>query len=241
MPRHTRLTRIRFVPLLALAFAACGDSDSALGLDEAFLAGGMANATSCRGVLGSESVEKIYVPRGQTCTLDGTRVRGNVLVAAGASFTSNGARIEGNVQAEDALLVALLDDTFVGGDVQVKRRAAVRVESTTIIGDLQIEERGTSLVASDNTIGGNLQVKKAASADITRTEIDGDLQLEENSGALSTSDSGVRGNLQVVKNSGGVTLEDNRVSQALQCKENSPAPVGGGNVAGEKEEQCSAL
>lgn len=234
-------TLTRFTPLLALALAAC-ESGSSLGVETALLeSGAVANATACRGALGAESVEKVYVPRGASCTLDGTQVEGDVIVGTGGSLTATGARVEGNVQAEDAVAISLLGDTYVGGDVQVKRRALVTVTASTIIGDLQLEERGASLVASDVEIGGDLQVKKAAAADITLTRIDGDLQLEENSGALVATQTDVRGNLQVTKNRGGVTLEDNTVAQALQCKENSPAPQGGGNVAGEKEEQCSAL
>jgi hypothetical protein len=124
--------------------------------------------------------------------------------------------------------------------MQVKRRAAVhRIDHDHR--QSAGRESGVTLQAADNIIGGDLQVKKALSAVISRTRVDGDLQLEENQGALSSTGASVRGNLQVFKNRGGVRLEDNRVSQALQCKENSPSPVGGSNVAGEKEEQCRVL
>lgn len=228
-------------PLAALALAAC-ESDSSLGPNASLIeAGSFANATSCTTTLGAETVEKVFVPRGGYCILNGTRVEGDVKVARGGTLIANGADIEGNVQAEDAEAVSLLTDTFVGGDVQVKRRTLVSVADSRIVGDLQLQEAGTSLVAADLVIGGNLQMQKAASADILAVRIDGDLQLEENTGQLRATGAEVRGNLQVFKNRGGVTLRDNQVAQALQCKENSPAPTGGGNVAGEKEEQCSAL
>lgn len=66
---------------------------------------------------------------------------------------------------------------------------------------------------------------------IDDTVIDGDVRVEEG-GAL-------RGNLQMFKNTGSVTLVDNRIEQTLQCGENEPAPTG--NLAGEKEGRCSEI
>lgn len=254
-------TRIRvtlLAPAAVLLLAACG-SDASTGLDESALAasdgrsvgtnpgGGAGTAASttrasaCNGTLGAVSVEQVSVPAGASCTLAGTRVRGDVKVARGGSVTATGARIEGNVQAEDARSIVISAGTLVIGDVQAKRLATVRVENSTIDGNLQVEERGASLLSADTRIGGDLQVKKAASATLGRTTVDGNIQLEENAGALASDGATVRGNFQVVKNRGGVTLRGNRVQQVLECKENAPAPVGGGNIAGEKSEQCRAL
>lgn len=36
---------------------------------------------------------------------------------------------------------------------------------------------------------------------------------------------------------GVVEIVSNGVSQSLRCKENRPTPVGGGNIAGDKEDQ----
>jgi hypothetical protein len=45
-----------------------------------------------------------------------------------------------------------------------------------------------------------------------------------------------------MENSGGVTIAGNVVNGNLQCKENEPEPVGGGNrVGGNKEDQCEDL
>ena len=198
-------------------------------------------ASSCNGTLGAVSVSEVFVPVGASCTLDGTRVRGDVKVARDGSVSAIGARIEGNIEAEDARRVSTSASTVVDGDVQAKRRAVVEVANTTITGNLQVEEAGASLLASGNRITGDVQVKKAESASIATTFVRGDLQLEENRGMLSVVGADVRGDLQVVKNRGGAQLVNNRVSQTLECKENAPAPTGSGNVAGEKKEQCRAL
>ena len=48
--------------------------------------------------------------------------------------------------------------------------------------------------------------------------------------------------MQAFQNTGGVEIRGNRIDGNLQCKENSPAPVGGNNrVGGNKEDQCRNL
>jgi hypothetical protein len=198
-------------------------------------------ASRCNGTLAALTVDDVFVPSGATCTLAGTRVRGNVKVSFDGTVVANGARVSGSVQAEDARSVVLTANTVITGDVEVKRRAAARIENTTIGGNLLIEEAGASLTALDSRITGNVQVSKAAAADVARLTVDGDVQFSENRGALRSEATAVRGNMQIEKNLGGVTLIGNRIAQTLECKENAPAPTGAGNVAGEKKEQCRAL
>jgi hypothetical protein len=198
-------------------------------------------ASRCNGVLGAVTVDEVFVPNGATCTLNGTRVRGNAKVSFDGSLAANGARIDGSIQADDARAVTTTAGTVVIGNVQVKRRALTRVENTVIDGDLQIEERGASVRSFDTRVNGNVQVVKADRADLARLTVNGDVQFTENLGALRSEAVTVEGNMQVVKNRGGVTLFTNRVRQVLECKENVPAPVGAGNVAGEKTEQCRGL
>jgi hypothetical protein len=52
----------------------------------------------------------------------------------------------------------------------------------------------------------------------------------------------IGGSLQAFQNTGGLRINANRINENLQCKENRPFPLGGGNtVQGSKEDQCSAL
>jgi hypothetical protein len=90
-------------------------------------------------------------------------------------------------------------------------------------------------------VGGNIQIKQGGSARIHRVDILGDMQLESNRGAVRATENEVGGNMQVFQNTGGVTLLRNVIAENLQCKENSPPPTGGGNVAGDKEDQCANL
>jgi hypothetical protein len=51
----------------------------------------------------------------------------------------------------------------------------------------------------------------------------------------------ILGNLQAVSNTGGLVIENNTIAENLQCKQNNPPPTGGGNTAGDKEDQCAKL
>ncbi len=162
----------------------------------------LADDTRCRGSLGPVTVDNLIVPNGSTCTLNGTRVEGNIFVSTRGKLTANRVRVDGNIQAEAAAAV---------------------------------------IVNSGSVVGGNIQIKQGGSARIDRVQIREDLQFENNQGALIATRNQVGGNLQAWKNTGGLRLVGNRVAENLQCKENTPAPSGGNNRAGDKEDQCARL
>ena len=76
---------------------------------------------------------------------------------------------------------------------------------------------------------------------MVKTRINGDLQFEANEARMVARNSTILANLQAFQNTGGVVLQNNRIAENLQCKENNPRPTGGGNQAGDKEDQCAAL
>jgi hypothetical protein len=156
----------------------------------------------CTDVVGAITVDNLVVPDGQTCTLNGTRVQGNVFVLTDATLNAGGVDVEGNIQAEGA------DAVNVG---------------------------------PGSVVGGNIQIVQGGSAHIEQVVIDADLQLFQNSGPLSAIENTIGGNMQVFENTGGVTILNNNIEENLQCKENNPPPTGGGNVAGDKEDQCAGL
>lgn len=82
--------------------------------------------------------------------------------------------------------------------------------------------RGGEVQVADSTVGGSVQLtSNTARAGVARNRVGSDIQLFSNRGALASS---------------------NRVDGNLQCKGNSPAPTGGGNVVqGNKEDQCARL
>lgn len=164
--------------------------------------GAAAEERSCRGTIGAVGLDNVRVPQGQTCTPNGTRLKGNIKVERNATLVANGVRVIGSVQAENA-------------------------ESVT--------------VQAQSRINGDIQVKQGQSATIRNAVVGGTLFFDENSGAFDATANDISGNLQAFKNRGGLSVFNNAIDANLQCKENVPAPVGGGNVAGDKEGQCARL
>ena len=151
-----------------------------------------ADDRTCRGSIGTAQVDdNVIVPRGATCTLNGTRVDGNVEVRSGATLIARGVRVGGNIQAENHERVV------------VKPRA---------VDDRTVKSR----------IGGSIQLVQGGGGRLLRNVVDSDIQLFSNDARFT-----VRGNV---------------VGGNLQCKSNSPRPVGGDNrVEGNKEDQCQGL
>jgi cytoskeletal protein CcmA (bactofilin family) len=144
-------------------------------------------------------VSEVVVPEGATCSLDGTKVLGNVTVEAGSVLIARAVSVGGDVEAEEAVQVDLTG-------------------RSTVVGNVQVQRGGSSL--------------------IEETSIDGDLKWEEQSGPLVVRSSTMSGNLQADGNSGGVLILDNRVEGDLDCEENGPPPVGGGNEVLGGAEDC---
>jgi len=85
----------------------------------------LADDTVCQGILGEVTVVNLIVPDGSTCTLNGTRVEGNIHVGTGATLGANGVDVDGNIQAEGAQSVNVVAlhgvRSFVGGNIQIKQ------------------------------------------------------------------------------------------------------------------------
>ena len=124
-----------------------------------------ADDTYCPNSLGSVTVDNVIVIPGSRCTLNGTRVDGNVKVEEGGDLrTRNGTYIGGNVQADYAERVFILRGTYVGGNVQIKNTQdekgnlpTTRVVRSMIGGDVQLEDNKGGIRVRRNMIGGNLQ------------------------------------------------------------------------------------
>jgi hypothetical protein len=186
----SRITAITLAGLLALMVSVLAPA-------------AQAEERKCRGTIGATTVDNLLVPKGATCTLNGTKVKGTVKVANGARLYASGIRVVGNVQSEGFRVVVLKADSRIGGNVQ-----------------LENGQRDGKIVAS---------------------RINGDLQFESNKAKMVSRGSTILANLQAVQNTGDVVLKNNTIAQNLQCKQNNPAPIGGGNKAGDKEGQCRKL
>jgi hypothetical protein len=200
--------------------SAMPEEDASLGAS-AIPTSGM-RGDECRGAVGAVTVGKVIVPSGATCTLNGTRVEGDVEVGAEAS-------------------VRIDSKAHVSGNLKGVRSHQILVLNTHVRGNVQADHTGTVTVGDGTFVGGNLQLKQGRTVTLVNASVYGDIQLEQNFGAIRAVSNRVGGDFQVFKNVGGVDLESNRIVQSLQCKENRPVPIGSGNVAGEMEDQCAPL
>ena len=137
-----------------------------------------------------------------------------------------------------------LSGTRVKGTVKVESGANLNANRIRVNGNIQSEGFEKIRVNKDSRVVGSVQLKNGQSgglAKISFSRINGDLQFESNDARMVGNNNTVGANLQAVQNEGGVELTGNTIAENLQCKENEPPPTGGGNTAGDKEDQCADL
>src|SRR5918995_1803495 len=87
----------------------------------------LAEERACRGTIGAVTVDNLRVPQGATCTLNGTFVKGTIMVQRAATLIATNVRVIGNVQGENAENVVVKGGSRVGGSVQVVQGERARV------------------------------------------------------------------------------------------------------------------
>jgi len=157
--------------------------------------GGTTSAESCNGRIGAVSVEKVNVPQGARCTLEGTKVKGNVFVRTNATLVASGVSVGGNIQAENAGQVTMTGGSRVVGSVQVKQGGGSDLRNSSVNGDIQLESNRRFQNVQSNIVGGSIQVfQNTGGASITGNRVDGNLQCKENAPAPTGGGNVVQGN-----------------------------------------------
>jgi len=128
------------------------------------------------------------------CSLDGTRVKGNVLLYSGGSLVARDAVIDGNVQAEFANFV--------------------NVERTRVIGSIQLNGLvGDFSRMASNLVDGNIELKdNRARVEVIANKVGADVQAFTNLGGVLVQDNGIGGNLQCKDNAPAPEGGSNAVS-----------------------------
>lgn len=186
--------------------------------------------TVCDGTLSNVVVRgDVYVPYGADCTLKNAIVRGSLTAELDAeSVTLDRTAVTGSVVSESQRVV--LRAAAVNGDVTASEvRSGLSVTRSVVRGDFSVFNVETSFAIGDasdaaqgNVVGGNLSVGNVfAAGTIGRNAVAGGLALRT-SGAE-------------------VAVRRNVVGGTLDCSDNEPAPVGGGNLASAKTGQCAAF
>jgi hypothetical protein len=149
-----------------------------------------------------------------------------------------GARTVDNLRVPDGAKCTL-KGTTVKGTIKVQRRATLLAYGVRVIGNVQAENSRKVVVASRSRVGGSVQVVQSGIAKVRDSRINGNILFDENSGLNVARRNVVGADLQAFQNEGGVRIYSNRIDGNLQCKQNSPRPVGDHNVVqGNKEDQC---
>ena len=148
----------------------------------------------------------------------------NLRVPQGASCTLNGTKVEGTVKVErNATLVA--NTIRVKGNVQSEGFKNITLrQNSVVVGSVQLE----------NGLDGG-------AGRVLNSRVNGDLQYFSNEARMIARGNTLLANLQANQNTGGLVIENNRIAENLQCQANNPPPTGGGNTAGDKEDQCARL
>lgn len=210
--------------------------------------------TECDGSLGRRMVERVVIPDGATCRLNGTTVRQNVVVGPRASLVTNHARLLGSVQATDGPRSVRLLDTNVRGNIHVRGATGTilignsgcsldphagnnihLVENSGPIGLCQMRIRGNvhaignsgTVFMRDNRVGNNLHA---------RGNSGGFLRLRDNMVGTRSN-----GNLDVRRNRTAVRMKENRASNHLVCRENRRVTGFGNRAGGGMRHQCADL
>jgi hypothetical protein len=96
-------------------------------------------------------------------------------------------------------------------------------------GDVQSEGFNNITVKKGSRVVGSAQLENGGAGRLLDSTVNGDVQYS------------ILANLQANQNTGGLVIRNNTISENLQCRANNPRPTGGGNTAGEKEDQCARL
>jgi len=186
-----------------------------------------ATTTECTGTL-SGTYDRIVVPAGETCTLDGATVNSNVTVKSGGSLYTSNATIGGNVMSRDAATVRLIDTNIDHN---------VMISGTT--GTVKIGSAGCKV---DPSAAGNLMLKgNLGSIAICDMTIGHNVALIGNEGRIGAFRNIVGNNGLFFDNTGPATrVRDNQLDQNLNCRNNTQRVIASGNTAHKLLGQCTA-
>jgi len=206
--------------------------------------GAQADDFYCAETLGMDyEYENIIVPYGAHCKLEGTKVKGNVMVKHGGALWTYEAMIDGNIEAYGPEYMKI-NASYVDGNIDITK--------TT-----DVPEAGFPNEICESKVGGNIELyENYAPYDVgceDGNHVYGNIKIEKNyiakdfgtPYAINVAYNKVKGNIQFNDNMsdyGEFNIYKNYINGNLECYGNYPYPIGGGNtVYGNAEGQCYDL
>jgi hypothetical protein len=113
---------------------------------------------TCRGTLNAITVDNLRVPKGATCVLNRTRVKGTITVQRKATLKATSIRVVGNIQAENHAYVSVRMSK-VGGSIQIVQGGGSLVSGNRVTADIQFFSNRRAISITGNRVDGNLQCK----------------------------------------------------------------------------------
>jgi cytoskeletal protein CcmA (bactofilin family) len=174
------------------------------------------------------------------CRLEGTIVKGNVLLYAGGSLiVRDDVRIDGSIQAENADFIDVAG-ARVNGNIQLDNLVGDRsvVDGTSVGGSIQLKNNRSRLEVLDNTVIGDVQAfSNMGGVLIADNEIDGNLQCKSNEPAPVGGNNRVQGNKEdqcanLLPESNASGIVDGTTAAATQSSEASASTADGSSGGG---------
>ncbi|TXI18887.1 MAG: hypothetical protein E6Q62_05560 [Nitrosomonas sp.] len=138
-----------------------------------------------------------------TRTIGAVTIDGNVIVPAGRSCTLNGTRVKGNVELRDKAQVLIQNGATVIGNVQTDGANRVRILNSNINGNVQLTGITNSLrsLILHSHVGGTVDWNdNQAPLLIQYSDVDSDVKVNQNDRATGIYDNVIGGNLQCQSN-----------------------------------------
>ncbi|MDQ4038573.1 MAG: hypothetical protein M3313_09550 [Actinomycetota bacterium] len=210
-----------------------------------------APATECTGTITGGTTGSLIVPEGETCTLEGVTVNGNIRIEAGGALITDDSTINGNVRGNGARTVQLIDTDVVGTGTT----GNITLTGTTgkiVIGSegCRVDPAvGNNITLIDNegnisicymTVGETINVQGTDDGriGIHNNTVGNSLIVQDNTGAritLTNNNVGVSGGGSINVDNNTTTLKlnltNNHSANALNCTGNVLPPTGSGNTA----------
>ena len=154
----------------------------------------LADEKVCRGTIGGKTLDNVKVPKGATCTLKGTKVKGTIKINSGGRLEAINVNVIGNVQGENARNVIVRKGSRVGGSVQIVQGKRAKVVASNVKGDILYDDQSGRVIVRNTTVGGNVQAfQNSGGVLIKANDIDGNLQCKENKPAPTGGNNKVDG------------------------------------------------
>ena len=153
-----------------------------------------AEERSCRGTIGAITVDNLRVPQGESCVLQGTKVKGTIKVERAASLQASKVSVVGNVQGENARAV-LVGNSTIGGSYQVVQGRNAGIVHSIVQGGILLDDNTRGLTVRANRVNDSIQVfQNTGGVKIESNRVDGNLQCKENAPAPTGGGNIVQGN-----------------------------------------------